>query len=216
MLLVEGNRTDKAVVLHLNETPIRKIQLTSPGLVNAALSPDGNWVAASVELGQYVRIWNAHDGGQVCDLPIASDAEIRFSPDSRRIVTNTGPAICIRETGTWKLHHEIKCAGRSCSGIGFTSDSRLVAVGLWGDGIRLIETETGQPIATLETAQRPPAFVDLNFSPDDTLLTAAVDFEGCCVWDIRNSRTFGQVGIGLESAAAAYRRCRQTAAANVR
>jgi WD40 repeat protein len=110
---------------------------------------------------------------------------VRFSPDNRRVIINTGPDISIREVGSWKLCHEIACACDAASGIAFTSDSRFAAVGLWGTGIRLIEVETGETVALLEAAREPPVHLDLNFSSDDTLLTAAVDHAGFCVWDMR-------------------------------
>jgi len=90
--------------------------------------------------------------------------------------------------GGWQRRHEIPTHSNGCCGIAFTSDSRLVAAGLWGLGIRLIDVETGQAVATLEAVQKPPAYVDLNFSSDDGLLAAAVDNEGFCVWDMRAIR----------------------------
>jgi WD40 repeat protein len=90
--------------------------------------------------------------------------------------------------GSWMLCHEIAFMSDAASGIAFTSDSRLVAVGLWGIGIHLIEVETGQRVALLEAVQRPPAYVDLNFSSDNTFLAAAVDHEGLCIWDMRAIR----------------------------
>jgi WD40 repeat protein len=188
MLIVEGSFRDEAVVLPLGVTPGRKVRLTDRRLVNAALSPDGKWAAASCMVGTSVAIWNAHTGELACELPVTSGARIRFSPDNRRLVTNTGPAIGIWEVGSWKLLHEIDGKADYCSGIAFTGDSRIAAVGLFGIGIRLIELETGQPIAMLETAQRLPIYSDLEFSSDDAHLVAAVDHEGLCVWDIRAMR----------------------------
>jgi len=187
-LLAESRFQDEAVVLHLHSTPPRRVRLTAPSLVNVVLSPDGKWAAASSELGKNVKIWNAETGELVSELPTAHSAQVRFSPDNRWLVTNTGPDIGIWEVGGWQRRHEIPTHSNGCCGIAFTSDSRLVAAGLWGLGIRLIDVETGQAVATLEAVQKPPAYVDLNFSSDDGLLAAAVDNEGFCVWDMRAIR----------------------------
>ncbi len=187
-LLVEGSYEDRAVVLHFEAAETRKVQLTSPRLVNACLSSNGRWAAASCELGKCVKIWDALTGEHICDLPTAGSARARFSPNDRWLVINTGPTIFFLEADSWKVRHEIPTPGDACSGIAFTSDSRVVAVGLWGTGIHLFEVETGQPIATLEAIQAPPAYVDLNFSSDDTVLAAAVDYEGFCIWDMRAVR----------------------------
>jgi eukaryotic-like serine/threonine-protein kinase len=187
-LLAESRYQDEAVILHLHATPPHRVRLTAPHLVNVALSPDGKWAAASSELGKNVKIWNVEMGKLAVELPTVHSALIRFSPDNRWLVTNTGPDVCIWEVDGWRRRHEIPTNSGGCSGIAFTSDSRLVAVGLWGIGMQLIDVETGQAVATLEAVQKPPAHVDLNFSADDGLLAAAVDNEGFCVWDMRAIR----------------------------
>ena len=97
------------------------------------------------------------------------------------------------------------CACDAAFGIVFTSESRFAVVGVWGIGIRLIEVETGETVALLEAARKPSAHVDLNLSSDGTLLTAAVDHAGFCVWDMRVVRR-QLAALGLESAAFARSR----------
>jgi tetratricopeptide (TPR) repeat protein len=184
---VEGFFQGQAFIIHTDGEGQRRFPLTTPRMIQAALSPDGNWAATSSSDG--VVVWNARSGEHVRDLGVPGKARMCFSPNGRWLVTNSGPAIGFWETGTWKLRHEVHCKAEDDCGVAFTPDSRIVAVGVKGSGIHLIEVETAKPICVLEVAQRPPVYYDLAFTPDGARLAASADWEGLCVWDLRAVRS---------------------------
>jgi WD40 repeat protein len=59
-----------------------------------ALSPDSQYVAASTWSPFGVRLWNAHTGEKVFDLPFGPSRTVAFNPDSRWLVTGGEDAYC--------------------------------------------------------------------------------------------------------------------------
>jgi WD40 repeat protein len=189
VLLAEALFRDEAFLLHPAESSPRRLRLTRPKLSLTALSPDGKWAAASDSLGAgTVGIWNARTGVHVCDLPTLSGSQICFSPDGRSVITNCGLEMQIWDVGTWKPRFKASFQSDSASAVAITPDSRLAAVGAWGVGAMLMQVDTGRRVAMLDLPEKPPVYVGLSFTSDGSRLIAAVDYMGCCVWDIRALR----------------------------
>jgi WD40 repeat protein len=187
-VLAEAYFRDEVFVLRPDEPDRRDVCLARPGLSLSALSPDGNWAAASSSTAPDVRIWNAKTGKHVCDLRTSGGADICFNPDGGLVITNCGAEMRIWEVGSWNVRHEMPFTSDSASATAFTPDSRLAAIGAWGIGVVLIEVNTGRHVAMLDLPEKPPVYVGLRFTSDGSRLVAAVDHMGCCVWDIRALR----------------------------
>lgn len=188
-LLAEGIGSDDAVVLQRGEGAASLLRLTAPGLWCTALSPDGKWAAS----GDRTRatsfiIWNARSGERLRDLACDAAVRMQFSPDGRRLVTHSGTSAQFWRVEDWKLEHEVEVDSSGVAGIAFSPDSRLIAIGCWGSGVRLLDAASAAPIATLDAVQSPSAYVDLEFTPDGDRLIGAADSEGVCIWELREIR----------------------------
>jgi WD40 repeat protein len=104
------------------------------------------------------------------------------------VITNCGLEMQIWDVGTWKPRFKASFQSDSASAVAFTPDSRLAAVGVWGVGAMLMEVDTGRRVAMLDLPEKPPVYVGLSFTSDGSRLMTAVDYMGCCVWDIRALR----------------------------
>lgn len=198
VLLAEGkNYREATVVDRRGEAPVLR-GLSAPGLACAALSPDGRWAASGDFAGaRTVTIWDTRFGASVRQLPCTGVGPLRFSPDGRWLVGNTGAAVLFWDVGQWRLVHEVPIETIGGSAIGFCPDSRTVATGQWGSGMRLFEVQSARPVVDFEIPESPPAYVSLVFTPDGGQLVGAADVEGLCVWDFRTIRRH-LVDLGLD------------------
>jgi WD40 repeat protein len=125
-------------------------------------------------------------------LPLWMAAEVAsrvtFSPDGRWLATSTRE-YQLWETGSWQpkgppIQGD---AVPEANSLAFNSDGRLMAITRDRNKVQLLETMTGEVVATLES---PDSFILslLRFSPDNTRL-AATRFDGQIeVWDLRMIR----------------------------
>src|SRR5262249_11950865 len=75
------------------------------GVRYCAVSPNGRWVATgthgTLREGVGVKVWDAQSGEHVANLPLLVGSDVRFSPDSKWLLTSGGRARLWR-TGTWQ------------------------------------------------------------------------------------------------------------------
>ena len=148
-----------------------------------ALSPDGERLATGTH-GRGAQLWSLRDGraDKVADLPIEFGGEITFSPDGRWLLTHASPCR-LWEPATGR---EVRQIGGS--GLGFSPDSRLLAVQDANRLILLVEAETGRTLAKLESPDSCHADW-ATFSPDGSRLVVITnDGPAVHVWDLRAIR----------------------------
>jgi WD40 repeat protein len=151
------------------------------------ISPDGRWVATATWKGKDVNVWEVATGQLVLQIP-SDSGFVRFSPDGRWLAVIKFPGqVCeLWQVGTWERTHSIRVSTEFLT-IAFTKDGRFMAIDD-GGRVRLLETETGRSIATLDTGTGSLAtFFCLAVSPDATLVAAGRDHM-VFLWDLRRIR----------------------------
>ena len=151
---------------------------------SVAVSPNGQWLATGTHSAYRggVRVWRVSDGKNETDLPIEYPTGVAFSPDGKWLLTSASPCR-LWEVGTWR---EVRQLGGLA--LCFSPDSRMVAVRDANNLIHLVETETGNTLARLESPDLsdPGSAV---FSPDGSRLVVSTnDSPAVHVWDLREIR----------------------------
>jgi WD40 repeat protein len=117
------------------------------------------------------------------------EAEVAFSPDGKWLVVGTVAEYQFWDTSAdaaaWQLHHRVaREYGSSLPGlIGFSRDSRMVAVAHSNFVVRLLSPGSGETLATL-TAPDLNYLSWLCFSRDGSKLVAACESNVIQVWDL--------------------------------
>jgi serine/threonine protein kinase/WD40 repeat protein len=156
---------------------------------NCSVSPDGRWVATGTHgyrEGAGTKVWDAQRGQHVADLPIASGSTVRFSPDSKWLLTSGGGARIWR-TGTWQEGPALGSPSPGSFGI-FTPDSELLALDDIPGVVRLVRTATGRELARL-TAPEQTRLLSRCFTPDGSqLITWGAESRALHIFDLRAIR----------------------------
>ena len=167
-------------------------------MTSTSVSPDGHWLALGGWKDAGVRVWDLHRR-RAEQLLRPDDAVgetsfvVRFSPDGEWLVsctaTDSGNRYHFWRTGTWELVRRIdqERNGIAFSPPAFTSDGRLMAMGIAPDQVLLADAATGREVARLTTLEAVTP-TPLAFSPDRTKLVARTDRKTVLVWDLRRIR----------------------------
>jgi WD40 repeat protein len=127
-----------------------------PNATFLSLSDDGQWIATGTWKGQGVRVWNAHTGSLVTNLPLGKNVAADFSPGSRWLVTGAPAEYRFWKVGSWEMAHAIprQYAGDMYGSMIFSPDGRTLALvrGRNSD-LKLVEADTGREWATLEAGE---------------------------------------------------------------
>jgi eukaryotic-like serine/threonine-protein kinase len=165
---------------------------------SVAVSPDGQWLATGTHIESHdAQVWRIRDLFKVAELPIGYGSGVEFSADGKWLMTAEAPCR-LWEVGTWRLVRQI--GGR---GACFSPDGRYVVVHDPNHAIRVVEIESGRPVARLESPDAcQPGFI--TFSPDGSrLVMTSPDGPAVHVWDLRAIRRH-LAGMGLDWNAPAY------------
>jgi hypothetical protein len=150
-----------------------------------AYSGDGHWVASGNWKGQGVRIWDAHTGSLVTNLPLGENVAVAFSPQSRWLVTGAPQEYRFWKVGSWEIAHAVprEHAGDMYGSMVFSPDGRTLALvrGRNSD-LKLVEADTGREWATLEAGE------PLCFSPRGNWLVTSEADGLLRLWDLRRIR----------------------------
>ena len=153
---------------------------------NAAVSPDGRWVATfswwwDVRF-ESVKIWEADTGRHVLDLPAERETNGAFSPDGRWLAVSNADQCQLWEVGVWR-------PGKRFDKTAFcwNADGTLFMINDVLGVIRFVDPATGAEkvrIAGPDSTWYSPG--SLCLTPDGTKLVArAADSRGLYVWDLR-------------------------------
>jgi serine/threonine protein kinase/WD40 repeat protein len=154
-----------------------------------AVSPDGRWVATGSHFppreGVSVKVWDPQSRQRVANLPLFGSSLVRFSPDSKWLLTSSGGAR-LWYTGTWQ---EGPALGSSSAFGTFGPESELLALSDDEAGVvRLVRTATGKEVARL-TAPEQTRLMPQCFTPDGSqLITAGSESEALHIFDLRAIR----------------------------
>jgi WD40 repeat protein len=154
-----------------------------PSATCCAVSPDGRLVAvgSAGRPTNAVKVWDAAGGKVVRDLPVASPAQLAFSPDGRWLAT-AGPDCRLWKVDGWQPGLVLE--GSACA---FSPDGSSLAVGE-GGVVRLLKLPSGKECARL-TAPDEGLSAPVCFSPDGALLAVAGrDSQALHLWDLREVR----------------------------
>jgi serine/threonine protein kinase/WD40 repeat protein/tetratricopeptide (TPR) repeat protein len=169
-------------------------------MVNVAVSPDGRYLAIGIWRMDAIRVLDLFTHKTVALLsPIPGSFDVtchvRFSPDGRWLVANTGSYVAedgyrVWKVGTWKLARRIDEERHGSGGDRpvFTRDGQIMALAIAPDQIQLADAATGRELARLTTL-RAVTPVPLAFSPDGTKLAASTREKTVLVWDLRRIRS---------------------------
>jgi WD40 repeat protein/tetratricopeptide (TPR) repeat protein len=149
---------------------------------SVAVSPDGQWLATGSHGKEGARVWRVRDGIEVSHLAIEGLVGVFFSPDGKWLMT-ASPPCRLWTAGTWRQAREVGGVG-----LGFSRDGALLVVQDSSTILRLVEPETGRPVARLESPDLCGAWW-ADFSPDGSLLVFTTnDGPAVHVWDLRAIR----------------------------
>jgi WD40 repeat protein len=140
-------------------------KVLKPPIRAAAISPDGRWLALSVERDYNPRLY-AVPGGEERQLSGHKDhvSGIAFSPNSKFVVTGSVDArVRIFEAATGRLVSELSGQLEEASDVAFSPDGRTAASVGSKSAVKLWHVATGRQVVSLPT---PEAGLCLRFSPD--------------------------------------------------
>jgi WD40 repeat protein len=154
------------------------IALSGDGRLAAAgfLEPQGTTVRA-IETGAVIRSW-------------PQNGLVAFSPDGRWFLFSEARAHRLFRVADWTEHWSIPRAPNSLNPgpAAFFADGATVAIDLHPQGVRLVSTETGNPLLTLTPPILQPA-TDLRYHQESDTLLAATPGNQIWLWDLPKLRT---------------------------
>jgi tetratricopeptide (TPR) repeat protein/WD40 repeat protein len=176
-------------------------------MTTPAVSPDGRWLAVGGFKTSEIRIWDLRQRRLERFLRPKDPLGIvtffvGFSPDGRWLVsccraTGASNGYHFWRVGTWEQDFRIdqEHNGSAFYRPAFTSDGRLMALGIAPDQILLADGATGRELARLTTLQ-PMTPTPIVFTPDGTKLIAITNQRTVLVWDLRRIRDhLAQLGL---------------------
>lgn len=130
-----------------------------------AFSPDGKFLATGT-----LEIWDPASG-QLIQKPNSGNysCKLLYSPDGKYLATQGAYAVNLRNVTTGEILRELKGGGDIVTGVSFSPDSKLIAIGSYEGTISIYNPITGQKISSIATKY----CYFLNFSPDNKLLVSA-------------------------------------------
>jgi serine/threonine protein kinase/WD40 repeat protein/tetratricopeptide (TPR) repeat protein len=188
--------------LHDLNRPADKGSLLNPQRFGSvAVSPDGNWVAATTN-------WNPGAGGVSVSaahgkrtvrtlLPETICSHVLFSPDSRWLLVASGTGFHLFEVDSWQLAREFRREHISgwAGAHAFSPDGKLLALGVSLADVQLLDFSSGQLLAVLEAPYAAP-LRGATFTPDGSQLITSTQTGMIRIWDLRRlRRELEQIGL---------------------
>jgi WD40 repeat protein len=172
-------------------------------LRSVAVSHDGRWTACGHwRSSPAVQVWDNTTGRLSRSFDSgptgATSAVVAFSPDGQWLVTCEQGVYRCWQVGTWRPGPSI---GRDQvepypGPIAWSRDGRMVAVAWSSTGVLLVDTRSGEHLATMR-ANSPRSVRSLDFSPDGRRLAVANIDQQVIIWDLPLVRR-GLADLGLD------------------
>jgi WD40 repeat protein len=213
-LMMDNDRTTRHIILSDNETgrlkvldrdaPGRVIEISErPGVFDAVISPDGNWLASTI-VGVYgnkdasAQIWNLASGKMEKRIQAGIGAMAVFSPEDEWLVLS-GEICRAISVPAWENGPRIST---DASVLAFSHDGKILAT---TEGIRakLYAFPEMRELVTLENPYGFDAVTGrLTFSPDDSRLSVLSSDGSVYLWDLSRLRgELRQVGLDWDTPA---------------
>jgi WD40 repeat protein len=140
----------------------------------AAFSPDGRWLAFTVQDNVILWDWPRRRQVQVLAGHISTVTSVAFSPDSRTLATaGNDRRIKLWKPAAGQLLHTLTGSAGYLRGIAFADNNRLISVGD-NENLHVWHVTLGQLLCTLRSAPHNPAHY-LAVSPDAEHLALRLD-----------------------------------------
>ena len=155
-----------------------------------AFSPDGQWLAVSWgpwqgrEGDPMIWVWRVADGQLAARLPLSStQGSVGFSPDGKLLASTEGPAVKLREVGTWREIHTLRFLDQVDGPLAFSPTGRWLAIRACRfeqdplctrPAVILVDPYKGVEVKRIEKAHQ-QIMTDLEFLSDDILVTGSID-----------------------------------------
>jgi WD40 repeat protein len=121
-----------------------------------------------------------------------------FSADVRTMVSSSNEWVCVWDVEAGTVRRRIRYPNAHGCFLTLSPDGKTVATSevpyagdIGGDKIRLYDTETGEPVLTLEPVDDHASV--LSFSPDGTKLFTGFHRGSAMVWDVRRGEKAGTI-----------------------
>jgi WD40 repeat protein len=182
----------KVTVLNVtgDDATVRIEHRATNSLRSVAVSHDGRWTACgNWRSSPSVQVWDNTTGeiarGFESDAPGATSAFVAFSPDGRWLVTCEQGVYRFWTVGTWQPGPAIERDQVEAypGPIAWSQDGRMVAVARSSTGVLLVDTKSGQRLATMQ-ANSARSVRSLDFSPDGRRLAVANIDQQIFLWDL--------------------------------
>lgn len=199
VILAEASRQQAQVIdLRASDPPAL---LKHGGIRWVTMSRDGELAATGCWHAPELRVWDARTGAHIRSL--WSDTVTTMpciSPDGQLLVAWTPDEYRVWSTSSWEQlavfprHHGADRMGR----MAFSPDSRVLALGMGRNEIHLINVETHQRFAALQTQYSDFPTGKLTFSDSGRRLIAShEDFHE--IWDLQTiGQSLSQIHLGWE------------------
>ncbi len=163
---------------------IARMKTNQAGMRFHSLSPNGRWAATGAWHNPTVNIWDARTGDLLRTLRMDDMCSVAFSPDSRWLVVG-GTDFQFLEAGSWTLRRRLErpFLERFPPAMAFSRNGRILALCHSWQTVKLVLTETGEELATLES----PGGWNINslsFNADASLLAVAGGVSEIHVWNL--------------------------------
>ena len=205
--IVACEPSGKAIILDLEDEAIRCTLAPHPALNRGSLSADGRWAATSGWHTPVIKIWDAHTGSPVKELPVGLQNTAFFSPSGPTLITSGGAAYRFWDASSWQLLRELPWDIPSYPGwVAFSRDHALLAIERSPAVVHLVDAATGRTLARLADPSSDRAGW-LGFSADGSRLVMVSFYSRAIhVWDLRRiARGLAAVGLPTDALAPAGR-----------
>lgn len=166
--IASGERYNKVRLLDSSAKEVKTLEGHAMGVIAVAFSPDGKVLMSFAKDGG-IRLWDAGTGAPQAAVQKVPDSfdSAAFSADGKWAVGGATGFTYLHNLSLKKLAWKVDQPANA-KAVAISPDSRLVAVALGNDTVRLLDATTGK--------EKGKADVDANglaFSPDGTKLAAA-------------------------------------------